>query len=168
ERGGSRIGCVFQTCFAVGVGEPWMSGPAAGGCMTIWRADEAKAYTIDYGMRSPMALDPAHYPLSRAGRNADLFPLLSVVEDRNVQGATAIAVPGVVAGMGLAHERFGRLPWRDLLRPAVELADEGLLMDWYAGLLMASTARALSHDDDAAAMFLEDGRWPMIGQWTAL
>ncbi len=42
--------------------------------MTIWRASEAKAYTIDYGMRSPMALDPANYPLSGAGRPPISFP----------------------------------------------------------------------------------------------
>jgi gamma-glutamyltranspeptidase/glutathione hydrolase len=168
ENGGDAIDAAIATSFAIGVVEPWMSGPAAGGCMTIWRADEAKAYTIDYGMRSPMALDPAHYPLSGAGRNADLFPWLAVVEDRNVQGATAIAVPGVVAGMGLAHERFGRMPWRDLVEPAAALADEGLLVDWYSGLLMASSARSLAQDPDSAAMFLDDGQWPIIGQWTAL
>ena len=92
-----------------------MSGPAAGGCMTLWRANEAKAYAIDYGMRSPRELDPADYPLSGAGKNTDLFPWEAVVGDRNVQGATAVAVPGVVAGMGLAHERFGRMPWRELV-----------------------------------------------------
>ncbi len=53
-------------------------------------------------------------------------------DDRNVQGATAIAVPGVVAGMGLAHERFGRMPWRELVEPSAALADEGLLVDWYS------------------------------------
>jgi gamma-glutamyltranspeptidase / glutathione hydrolase len=168
EAGGDAIDAAIATSFAIGVVEPWMSGLAAGGCMTTWRAREGKAYTIDYGMRSPAALDPADYPLAGTGRASDLFPWAAVRDDRNVQGATAVAVPGVVAGMGLAHERFGRMPWRDLLASAVALADEGLLVDWYSGLLMASTARALSLDADAAAMFLEDGRWPILGQWTAL
>ena len=168
EDGGDAIDAAIATSFAIGVLEPWMSGPAAGGCMTIWRSGEAKAYAIDYGMRSPMALDPANYPLSGAGRASDLFPWAAVKDDRNVQGATAIAVPGVVAGMGLAHERFGRMAWRELVEPAAALADEGLLVDWYSGLLMATDARALARDPDAAAMFLEDGQWPIIGQWTAL
>jgi gamma-glutamyltranspeptidase/glutathione hydrolase len=168
EAGGDAIDAAIATSFAIGVVEPWMSGPAAGGCMTIWRAREAKAYSIDYGMRSPASLDPADYPLAGTGRASDLFPWAAVKDDRNVQGATAVAVPGVVAGMGLAHERFGRMPWRDLLASAIALADEGLLVDWYSGLLMASTARALALDADAAAMFLEDGRWPILGQWTAL
>jgi len=168
EAGGDAVDAAIATSFAIGVVEPWMSGPAAGGAMTLWRADSARAYTVDYGMRSPMALDPTDYPLSGKGRATDLFPWAAVVDDRNVYGAAAIAVPGVVAGMGLAHERFGRMPWHELLQPAIALADEGLRVDWYSGLLMASSARTLSLDPDAAAMFLEEGRWPLIGAWTAL
>jgi gamma-glutamyltranspeptidase/glutathione hydrolase len=168
EAGGDAVDAAVATSFAIGVVEPWMSGPAAGGAMVVWRAEEAKAYAVDYGMRSPSALDPADYPLSGKGRNADLFPWPAVVDERNAQGATAVAVPGVVAGMGLAHERFGRLSWREVLRPAIGLAEEGLLVDWYSGLLMASVARGLAADRDAASMFLEDGQWPIIGQWTAL
>jgi gamma-glutamyltranspeptidase/glutathione hydrolase len=166
--GGDAVDAAVATSFAIGVVEPWMSGIAAGGCMTLWRAGERRAYAVDYGMRAPQALDPADYPLAGTGKASDLFPWDAVTGNRNVQGATAIAVPGVVAGMGLAHERFGRMPWRDLLEPAIALADEGLLLDWYSGLLMASTARELADDPDAAALFLEDGRWPVVGQWTAL
>ena len=166
EGGGDAIDAAIATSFAIGVVEPWMSGPAAGGCMTLWRAAEQKAYVIDYGMRSPAALDPAHYPIV-GGHDPELFAWPRVKDDRNVQGAAAVAVPGVVAGMGLAHERFGRLPWRELVSPAVALAQEGMLLDWYSGLLIASTARALARDADAGAHFLEEGQWPPLGTWTA-
>jgi gamma-glutamyltranspeptidase/glutathione hydrolase len=89
-----------------------------------------------------------------------------VLEDRNVQGATAVAVPGVVSGMGLAHQRYGRKAWRDLVMPAVQLAEQGLLVDWYSGLITASVAKPLSLDPDAAAMFLDEGTWPILGSWT--
>jgi gamma-glutamyltranspeptidase/glutathione hydrolase len=168
EAGGDAIDAAIATSFAIGVVEPWMSGPAAGGCMVLWRASEGKAYTIDYGMRAPRELDPADYPLAGSGTNKDLFAWPLVKENRNVYGATAVAVPGVIAGMGLAHERFARLPWRDLLAPAIALAGEGLLVDWYSGLLMASVCRTLARDPHAAAMFLEDGQWPILGTWTAL
>jgi gamma-glutamyltranspeptidase / glutathione hydrolase len=167
EAGGDAIDAAVATSFAIGVVEPWMSGPAGGGAMTIWRAAEQTAFTIDYGMRSPVELDPADYPLAPGGRSSDIFPWKLVEGDRNVQGATAIAVPGVVAGMGLAHQRYGRMRWRELVFPAVELAQEGLLVDWYSGLLIASNARALASDPDAAKLFLDDGRWPIIGSWTA-
>jgi gamma-glutamyltranspeptidase/glutathione hydrolase len=165
--GGDAVDAAVATSFAIGVLEPWMSGVAAGGCMVLWRAKEAKAYAIDYGMRSPAALDPADYPIV-GGQSVDLFPWPRVKDDRNALGATAVAVPGVVAGMGLAHERFGRLPWRELVAPAAALAQEGMLLDWFAGLQIASNARFLSFDRDAAALFLEDGKWPPLAGWTAL
>ncbi len=168
DAGGDAIDAAVAVSFALGVVEPWMSGPAAGGAMVVWRAAEQKGYAVNYGMRSPAEIDPADFPLLPGKKAADLFPWTAVAGDRNVQGAAAIAIPGVVAGMGLAHERFGRLPWRDLVTPAADLAAKGLLVDWYSGLLMASTARSLALDPDAAAMFLDDGQWPILGAWTAL
>jgi len=165
--GGDAVDATVAVSFAIGVVEPWMSGPAAGGAMVLWRADEGRARVVDYGMRSPMGLDPADYPIVPGQTAKDLFAWPAVVDDRNVQGATAVAVPGVVAGMGLAHTEYGRLPWRDLLAPAVSLAKEGLLVDWFATLLITSVARALAADPDAARMFLVDGKWPLSGGWTS-
>src|SRR5262245_42207713 len=160
EAGGDAVDAAVAVSFAIGVVEPWMSGPAAGGAMVLWRAGERRARVVDYGMRSPMALDPADYPLAPGAEvSKDLFAWPAVVDDRNVQGATAVAVPGVVSGMGLAHAEYGRMPWRDLVAPAVELAREGLLVDWFSALLTASTARSLAADPDAAMMFLDDGTW---------
>ena len=167
EAGGDAIDAAVAASFALGVVEPWMSGITAGGAMVIWRAAEQKACVVDYGMRSPAALKAIDYPIV-GGRDPELFAWPRVKDDRNVQGATAVAVPGVVAGMALAHTKFGKLPWRDLVMPAAKLAEEGMLLDWFGGLQIASTARPLSLDKDAAAMFLEDGRWPPLAGWTAL
>lgn len=166
--GGDAVDAAVATSFAVGVVEPWMSGPAGGGSMMVYRAKENRAYNVHFGMRSPVELDPANYPLSGAGQASDLFPWAAVVDDRNARGATAVAVPGTVAGMGLAHETFGRMAWSELLAPAAGLAEEGLLVDWYASLMIAGSAKWLARDPDAAALFLEDGQWPIIAGWTAL
>jgi len=168
DAGGDAVDAAVAVSFAIGVVEPWMSGPAAGGAMVLWRAGEQRARVVDYGMRSPIALDPADYPLTGAGLTMDLFTWPAVLDDRNVQGATAVAVPGVVAGMGLAHAEYGRLPWNDLLAPAVVLAKEGLLVDWVSALLTASVARSIAADPDAAKMFLDDGNWPICGTWTGV
>jgi gamma-glutamyltranspeptidase/glutathione hydrolase len=167
EAGGDAVDAAVATSFAIGVLEPWMSGLAAGGAMVLWRSAEQKGYVVDYGMRSPRALDPADYPLTGRGSNTDLFAWPLVKDDRNVESATAVAVPGVVAGMALAHGKFGRMSWGELVAPSVRLAKDGMLVDWFAGLMIASNARALSHDRDAAALYLEDGQWPPLGTWTA-
>lgn len=168
DAGGDAVDAAIATSFAIGVVEPWMSGPAGGGMMTLWRAGESRAETIQFGMRSPLGLDLGDYPLDPGRKASDLFPWASVKDDRNIIGATAIAAPGVVAGMGLAHETYGTIPWRDLLQPAAALAREGMLIDWYASLVIASQTRSLAKDPDAAALFLVDGQWPNIAGWTAL
>jgi len=166
--GGTAVDAAVATSFAIGVQEPWMSGPAGGGALMLWHADSGKAEALNYGMRSPAALNPGDFPLSGAGQAGDLFPWDHVEGDRNLQGATSIAVPGLVDGMGKMHARYGRMPWSDLLSPAIKFAQEGLLVDWYAALIIASTTRALAQDADAARLFLEDGQWPTITGWTAL
>jgi gamma-glutamyltranspeptidase / glutathione hydrolase len=168
DAGGDAVDAAVAVSFAIGVVEPWMSGPAAGGAMVLWRAGEGRARVVDYGMRSPMALDPADYPLTGGEPPKDLFTWPAVLDDRNIRGATAVAVPGVISGMGLAHAEYGRLPWQDLLAPAVTLAKEGMLVDWFSALLTTSVARELAADPDAARMFLDDGTWPISGGWTAV
>lgn len=168
EAGGDAVDAAIATSFAIGVVEPWMSGPAAGGTMVLYRAQAGSAKVVNFGCRSPRELDPADYPLSGLGKSSDLFPWPSVVDDRNVFGATAVAVPGVVSGMDLAHRLFGSLPWRDLVTPAAQLAEDGLIVDWYTSLLTGANARALARDPDTAKLFLDDGRWPLAGDWTAL
>lgn len=165
--GGDAVDAAVAVSFAIGVLEPWMSGPMGGGAMMLWRAEEARAHALCYGMRSSASLDPARYPLSGKGKASDLFPWEAVVEDRNVQGATAVAVPGTVAGIAAAHARHGKLPWSELLAPAVAEAKKGLHVDWYAALIIASSARDLAQDPDAAALFLDDGQWPKGSGWTA-
>ncbi|WP_137701595.1 gamma-glutamyltransferase [Marimonas lutisalis] len=166
--GGDAVDAAVATSFVLGVLEPWMSGPAGGGAMMLWRADKGDAIALNHGMRAPAALDIADYPLSGRGVAGDLFPWEEVVENRNVQGATAVAVPGVVDGLGQAHDRWGRMPWAELLAPAIAHARQGMLVDWYAALIIASCTRELAKDPDAAALFLEDGQWPTIGAWTSL
>ena len=166
DAGGDAVDAAVAVSFAIGVVEPWMSGPAGAGAMVLWRAKEGRARVVDYGARSPMGLDPADYPLAGGIVTDELFPWLRVVGDRNVSGATAVAVPGVVDGMGLAHAEYGRLPWSELLAPAVRLAQDGLLVDWFFTLLTASVARSLAADPDTARMFLDDGNWPISGHWT--
>jgi len=165
--GGNAYDAAVAVSFALGVLEPWMSGPFGGGAMMVAPAGGA-VEALYYGMRAPMKLDPADYPLATDGHASDLFPWRAVEGDRNVHGALAVAVPGTAAGIGALHARFGTMPWRELLQPAIAAAREGMLIDWYAGLMIASRAQTLSRDPDAAAMFLEDGLWPRMGGWTAL
>lgn len=164
--GGDAVDAAVACAFVCGVLEPWMSGPAGGGAAMHWRADTGEAHALNFGMRSPSALRVEDFPLSGEGAASDLFPWERVVEDRNIFGARAVAVPAMVDGLEAAHHRWGRLPWAELLAPAIAHARRGMSIDWYASLIIASAARDLARDPDAATMFLEDGQWPRSFSWT--
>lgn len=161
--GGDCVDAVVATTFALGVLEPWMSGAGGGGAMVLYRARENRYEVIDYGMRSPDSLRIEDYPIT-TGAASDIFPWPRVKDDRNLQGPGSIAVPGVVAGMEEAHRRYARMPWQELLAPSVTLAGEGLLVDWWATLMIASSAADLRRYPASASAYLKDGL-PPNAEW---
>jgi gamma-glutamyltranspeptidase/glutathione hydrolase len=163
--GGDCVDAVIATTFALGVLEPWMSGVGGGGAMVLYRARENRHEVIDYGMRAPASLRLADYPLAGDDAASDLFPWPRVKDDRNYQGPGSIAVPGVVAGMEEAHRRHAKMPWKELLGASVDLAGEGLLVDWWSTLMIASAAADLRRYPASAAAYLTDGL-PPNAQWS--
>ncbi|HET6520204.1 MAG TPA: gamma-glutamyltransferase [Geminicoccaceae bacterium] len=160
--GGNAVDAAIATAFAVSVLEPWMSGVGGGGMMLVHSAAERRVRAFAFGMVAPLGLDPADYPLGPAEEQAGgLFPWPSVVENRNVYGPLSIAVPGHVAGLGLAHERFATRPWAELLAPAVALAEEGLPVSWHATLKIAASARDLRRFEPARDTYLPNGLPPV-------
>lgn len=162
--GGDCVDAVIATTFALGVLEPWMSGVGGGGAMVLYRAREDRYEVIDYGMRAPNSLRPEDFPLTGDGAASDIFPWPRVKDDRNLHGPGSIAVPGVVAGMEEAHRRHAKMPWQELLGPSIELAGEGLSVDWWTTLMIASSAADLRRYPASAAAYLRDGL-PPNAQW---
>ena len=162
--GGDCVDAVIATTFALGVLEPWMSGVGGGGAMVLYRARENRYEVIDYGMRAPGSLRLEDYPLAGHGAASDIFPWPRVKDDRNLHGPGSIAVPGVVAGMEEVHRRHAKLPWQQLLGSSVNLADQGLSVDWWTTLMIASVAADLRRYPASAAAYLEDGL-PPNPQW---
>lgn len=168
EKGGNAVDAAIATSFAIGVVEPWMSGIGGGGFMVVNMVDQTTPpKVIEFGMRSPLALDIADYPLSGEGLSDDLFPWPKVVDDRNVIGGSAIAIPGQVDGMRVAHNVYGSLSWRDLLSPSITLARNGLLVDWYAQLMITPVAEQLARYPTSKATFLTPSGYPKSSAWTA-
>lgn len=164
KAGGDCVDAVIATTFALGVLEPWMSGVGGGGAMVLYRAREDKYEVIDYGMRAPDSLRAEDYPLTGHGAASDIFPWPRVKDDRNLHGPGSVAVPGVVAGMEEAHRRHAKMPWQDLLAPSIKLAGEGLLVDWWTTLMVASSAADLRRYPASAEAYLVDGL-PPNAQW---
>jgi gamma-glutamyltranspeptidase/glutathione hydrolase len=156
--GGNAVDAAIAASLALCVLEPWMSGLGGGGFMVIAKAGAAPE-VIDFGMVSPSGLDVAAYPLVQ-GRDDDLFGWPAVLEERNLHGPLAIAVPGQAAGLALAHRHHGSLPWRELCAPAIAQARRGLPVTWHTTLRIATAARELARSDAGRQVYLPDGAPP--------
>lgn len=163
-QGGNAVDAAVTASFALGVVEPWMSGIGGGGYMLVYQASCDRVYAVDCAMVSPGALDPRDYKISR-GADADLFGWPRVEQDLNVLGPASIAVPGLVAGLALALERFGTRTWAESLSPAIDLADAGVLVDWYTTLRIAAGAAELAKFPESRRIYLPQGFAP-AGDWS--
>ena len=77
-----------------------------------------------------------------------------------MHGHLSVAVPGSVAGLTLALERWGTLDLRDAVAPAARIARRGVPIDWYLAGVTAMYAEELARFPEAARTYLRDGRWP--------
>ena len=162
EAGGNAVDAAVTAGLAIGAVEPWMSGLGGGGFMVVYVAAERRAWAVEFGMRASHGIDPVAYPLAE-GVDADLFGWPAVVGNRNVLGPLSIAVPGFVAGHAAALERFGTRSWSDAISPAVDLAERGMTVDWYATLKIASEAASLARFPETARVYLPGGHVPAPG-----
>ncbi|MGI8855362.1 MAG: gamma-glutamyltransferase [Thermomicrobiales bacterium] len=158
DRGGNAVDAAVTAAFAIGVVEPWMSGLGGGGFMTIQMAGSAR-HVIDYFSRAPQAATPDMYELTEGAR-ADSVGFSGVKDEANAYGPRSVAVPGMVAGMALALERFGTKEIGEVIAPAIGFAERGFPIDWYRGMLISSEEAVIRRDAETARIFLKDGVAP--------
>lgn len=158
--GGNAVDAAVACAMALNVVEPWMCGLGGGGYMLVWLAKERKARVINFQGSLAQAIDPADYPLDPA-EPASLMGYPGVRDQANVRGYGAITVPGAVAGLGLGLERFGKLPWSQVLGPAIRLAERGLPVDWHTTLQVGLAMDLLRRDPAASEIYLPGGVPPL-------
>ena len=113
--GGNAVDAAVAVGFALAVTYPEAGNIGGGGFMLV-HFEGAQSF-LDYRETAPSA----------AHRDMYLDADGQVIPNASLIGARAAAVPGTVAGLQEAHRRYGRLPWPDLLMPAIRLAEEGFL-----------------------------------------
>ena len=160
RRGGNAVDAAIATAFAVGVAEPWMSGIGGIGVMLVRDARSGRISVVDFGARSPAALDPTAYVIAE-GTDKDLFGWPKVVENRNLVGPYAVAIPAMVAGHAMAHELFATKSWEELVSPAAEVAETGVQVDWHTTLWISAAFGDLSRDPGCRSVFLPGGVPPV-------
>jgi gamma-glutamyltranspeptidase / glutathione hydrolase len=129
--------------------------------MVVQPPDEAPA-VVTYPMVAPAGARPEMFPLSGAGSDTELFGWPAVVDSANVWGYRSVAVPGTVAGLALALERWGTISLAEALAPAIRWAEEGVPVFWHTTLMIAGELGTLKRFPATAAIFLDgDGNPPV-------
>ena len=121
--GGNAVDACIAAAFVSWVAESPLTGPGAGGFMLVHRARDGSDRILDFFAAAPgRGLPPGH--------GDGMVPVDVAFDARAVQvflvGPASCAVPGAPAGLALTHRRYGKLPWAELLAPAVEVARRGV------------------------------------------
>ena len=157
-RGGNAVDAAVATAFAMPVVEPFMSTIAGSGTMLVHLAKRDETVCLDFNGVAPMAAHASIYTLIGGIATYALFAWPRVEDDANVYGYRSVAVPGSVAGLALALERFGTMTLADVIAPAVRLARDGFIADWYQALNTAKYLEEISAFPETARIHLRNGR----------
>jgi len=150
--GGNAFDAAAATAFALAVVNPEAGNIGGGGFMVTRRADGSAA-ALDFRERAPNA----------ASRDMYLDESGALSEGSRV-GHRAVGVPGSVAGIWAMHERFGSVPWAEIVAPAIALA-EGFVVRERQARSFAANAEALAEYPQTAAIFLgADGNPAQVGE----
>jgi len=147
RHGGNAVDAAIATAYALAVTFPEAGNLGGGGFILIRMADGRESF-IDFRETAPgaatrtMYLDPSGKPV----------PLLST------RGHLSVAVPGTVAGLELAREKFGTRPRAELVKPAIGLAARGFILDQGDADFLAEGAEDFRKDGPASAIFLRGGK----------
>lgn len=119
KKGGNAVDAAIATAFALEVTHP-AAGNIGGGGFMVFMNSEGKVTTFDFREKAPLAATPTMF----------LGPDGKIKDNSNHKGLLSVGVPGTVAGLYLAHQRYGKLPWKDLVQPSVDLSRNGFVMTW--------------------------------------
>ncbi|GAA4900094.1 gamma-glutamyltransferase [Ferrimonas pelagia] len=129
-QGGNAVDAAITTAFVLAVTYPEAGNIGGGGFMTLWF--DGQPYFLDYREVAP----------AQAHRDLYLDEDGDVVAEASTVGHLAVGVPGSVAGLWAAHQRFGSRPWPELVAPAIALARDGFQPE---PQLLARQQQALKH-----------------------
>ena len=160
ERGGSAVDAAIATAACMMVVEPCSNGLGSDMFCILWDPASGRLHGLNASGTAPAAWTPEYFE-RKYGADSTTPPK---------RGWDSVTVPGAVAGWVALHERFGKLPFGDLLAPAIELAERGTAVPIVVQHKWANAAALpeLTTQPGFAATFLPHGRAPAVGERFAL
>ncbi|MHB8216392.1 MAG: gamma-glutamyltransferase [Candidatus Sulfotelmatobacter sp.] len=151
EAGGNAVDAAVATGFALAVVHSAAGNLGGGGFMLVRMAD-GKTHFLDYRERAPAA----------ATRDMYLDPQGNVIEGASELGYKAIGVPGSVAGMVYAEQKYGKLTLKQAMGPAIRLARDGYALSW--GEASDLHDKHLAEFPESRRIFQRDGKFYLPGE----
>ena len=158
--GGNAVDACIGAAFVSWVAESTLTGPGAGGFMLVHRAQDCTTRVLDHFVTVP------GLGLARRGQTAmdEVGVQFTPESSQSFRiGAASCAVPGAAAGLGEAHRRYGSLPWRVLLEPAIAHARDGVELTPPQGYLHEILDPILRHTPEGQAMYSANGGYLTTG-----
>lgn len=144
KKGGNAVDAAIAVGFALAVTHPG-AGNIGGGGFLIARMASGEVRTFNFREKAPAAAHPRMF-LNEKGEYD---------EEKHHNSWLSVGVPGTVAGFALAHEKLGKLPLRDLVAPAIRLAEEGFPLSWKMADDFRDAAPRFRKYPASAAQFLK-------------
>ena len=144
RKGGNAVDAAVAVGFVLAVVHPEAGNLGGGGYMVV-RMQDGRARAFDYKETVPAATRAADFPAT----------------GRVQVGYKSAGVPGTPAGLALAHQRFGRLPWRAVLEPARVLAEKGFPASQRMEIVLRLQAPVMKQFPETAKLFLHGSDQPL-------
>jgi len=148
KAGGNAFDAAVAVEFALAVCYPRAGNLGGGGFMMLY-SGKGLVDMLDYREVAPIASTPAMYQ----DRNGN------VIKNLSLDGHKACGVPGTVAGMYALHEKYGRLPWAQLVQPSIDLASKGILMTRFQADILNESMAVIDSVNTVKNAFNKHKNW---------
>ena len=148
ERGGNAVDAAVASAFAAAVAHPFSSGLGGGLFAVVYDAASGETATLDAREIAPASASAEFYR-----ENPDSIR----------KGKHSVGVPGFVQGAWALHQRFGSLPWPELIEPAIALAENGVPVSIWHQSMVKYAAPALEEFPETRRIQTVDGAPPPLG-----
>ncbi len=157
RKGGNAVDAAVATTFAISVVEPFSAGIGGGGFLLMHSEKTGDMKALDFRERAPL----------KATRNMYLDAAGKVRPNASINGYSAVATPGTVAGLYEVHRRYGKLSWQEVVRPAIALAKNGFIVGdtttWRSLQTNQLYQQRILNNPAAREIFTDNGRFYNTG-----
>ncbi len=148
NKGGNAIDASIATQLALAVCFP-RAGNIGGGGFMIYRTKDGDSYSLDFREKAP----------KKSTKNMYLDPIGNVIDSLSTHGTLSIGIPGTISGIFDAHEKFGTMSIKELFDPAIELAENGFLINERQANLLNSYKKDFIKFNPNNKYFIKNSNW---------